>query len=94
MNRTLCAMNDNRWVDFELPGTAIGLPVSVRIGDFGGRWVAVVTDGADRRDGLGSSAREALLAALAPLGTRASMALMAEPVMFGASADLLARAAI
>ncbi len=74
--------------------TAIGHAVAVRLGDFEGRWAAMVRCGTATTRGLGATAREALMAALAPLGPRATAALMAEPAMFGASADLLARIAI
>jgi hypothetical protein len=87
-------MNTGRWLAFQLPPTALGHPVAVRLGDFDERWVATVRCGTATTSGLGASAREALLAALAPLGARATAALMAEPAMFAASADLLARMAI
>jgi hypothetical protein len=87
-------MNTTRWVAFELPPTAVGHSVAVRIGDFDGRWAALVRCGTATTRGLGASAREALVAALSPFGGRATAALMAEPAMFAASADLLARIAI
>jgi hypothetical protein len=87
-------MNDRRWVDFELPPAAIGLAVSVRLADFENRWAAVVRCGSATSNGLGASAREALVAALTPLGVRATAVLMAEPVMFAASADILSRVAM
>jgi hypothetical protein len=83
-------MNTGRWFDFELGSTVIGLPVQVRLGDYEDRWAATVRCGSTASDGLGATAREALVAALAPLGPRATTMLMAQPVMFGASADLLA----
>jgi hypothetical protein len=86
-------MNDSRWVAIELPSTAIGLAVRVRLGDFGGRWLADVACGTTDSQAIGGSPREALVAALAPLGVRATAVLMAQPVMFAASADLLAREA-
>ena len=87
-------MSTNIWFEFDIPPVVTTGPVSIRLGDFGDRWMAAVRTGATTSEGLGASAREALVAALAPFGQRASMALMAEPVMFGASADLLARAAV
>jgi hypothetical protein len=80
----------SRWVEFELAPASLGYPVAVRLGDFQERWVAVVHSGSVPTHGLGTTARGALLAALAPLGERAIAALMAEPMMFGASASLLA----
>jgi hypothetical protein len=87
-------VNTGRWLAFELAPTALPHPVAFRLGDFEERWVATVRCGTATTNGLGASAREALLAALGPLGARATAALMAEPAMFGASADLLARMAI
>jgi hypothetical protein len=87
-------MDSNRWVEFEVQPAAIGLGVFVRLGDFGDRWTASVRCGAASSNGLGANPRAALLAALVPLGPRASTIVMADPVMFGASADLLARTAV
>jgi hypothetical protein len=82
-------MNASRWFDFELSPTVIGVPVHVRLGDFDNRWAAIVRSGSTTTDGLGATARDALVAALAPLGTRATATLMAQPVMFAVSAELL-----
>jgi hypothetical protein len=83
-------MQSTRWVEFELAPATLGFSVSVRLGDFEDRWLAVVNSGSARTDGLGATARKALVAALAPLGNRAIAALLAEPAMFGASVHLLA----
>jgi hypothetical protein len=87
-------MNDSGWFEFELAPGAIGLAVHVRLGDRGDRWAATVRCGTTTTDALGANAREALVAALARLGARATTRLMAEPTMFGASASLLARDAV
>jgi uncharacterized membrane protein len=79
----------SRWFEFELSPTVIGIPVHVRLGDFENRWAAIVRHGSTTTDGLGATARDALVAALAPLGARATATLMAQPVMFAASAQLL-----
>jgi hypothetical protein len=91
--RILRFMNGSRWVEFDLPPTAMGLQGSVRLGDFDERWVAVVRCESSETFGLGGTARQALLAALAPLGPRATTAVMADPTMFAASAALLAHEA-
>jgi hypothetical protein len=83
-------MHNNRWVEFELTPATLGYPVSVRLTDFDARWLAVVQCRSVSTKGLGGNARDALLAALLPLGTPATTALMADPAMFGASASLLA----
>jgi hypothetical protein len=80
----------SHWVEFEVAPASLGYPVAVRLGDYQERWVAMVQSGSVSTNGLGASARDALLAALGPLGERAIAALMAEPIMFGASARLLA----
>jgi hypothetical protein len=87
-------MNTRSWVDFELPASAIGLPVAVRLRESMDRWVAAVTCGSHRGQAIAASPREALVAALGPLGVRATAVLMAEPVMFAASAELLDGAAV
>jgi hypothetical protein len=83
---------DSRWVEFELAPATLGYKVAVQLGDYQERWVAVVRSGSRSTNGLGPTARDALLAALAPLGERATVALMADPTMFGASASLLTAA--
>jgi hypothetical protein len=84
-------MNTSQWFEFDLSPTVLGIPVHLRLGDYKDRWTATVRCGATTTDGLGASAREALVAALAPLGSHVTTLLMAQPVMFAASADLLAR---
>ena len=86
-------MNTSRWFDIDLSPTALGIAVHVRLGDFDDRWTASVNYGCATADGLGPTARDALVAALAPFGERATTTLMSQPAMFAASADLLARAA-
>ncbi len=87
-------MNDSRWFDFEFAPAVIGLAVYIRLADRGDRWAATVRSGTTTTGALGANAREALVAALAPLGAHLTTRLMAEPTMFGASATLLARAAV
>jgi hypothetical protein len=87
-------MNNSRWFDFELAPIVIGLPVQVRLRDRGDRWVARVLCGTTTSEALGGSARGALAAALAVLGANAAARVMAAPIMFAASADLLAHAAM
>lgn len=85
------SVNTSQWFEFELSPAVIGIPVHLRLGDYEDRWTASVRCGSTTTDGLGATAREALVAALAPLGLHVTTLLMAQPVMFGASADLLAR---
>ena len=63
---------------------------TMRLNPLGERWVAAVDCEHERHHGIGMSAREALAAALAPLGTRTAASVLADPAMFGASLALLA----
>ena len=82
-------MSAVRVVEFEVRDSAVPWPVSVRIEDRGERCTASVRCGETSTSGLGSTARQALAAALAPFGARTVTALMAAPAMFGASLRLL-----
>jgi hypothetical protein len=88
------SVNTSQWFEFELSPAGLGSPVRLRLGDYVDRWTATVRCGSTTTDGLGATAREALVAALAPLGSHVTTLLMAQPVMFGASADLLARSEV
>jgi hypothetical protein len=77
-------------VNFRLASPELGLDVAVRLRDVDGRWLAVADFDGEPEVGLGASARAALTAALATLGPRAATALMADPQLFGVSADLVA----
>ena len=77
-------------IEFELSVTALRDALRIRIGEFGERAVAWVECGAITSRGLGATAREALVASLAPLGPRATTAVLSAPAMFAASAQLLA----
>jgi hypothetical protein len=77
-------------VEFQVQPPSLGYSVVVRILRQQERWLAVVDWRAEQLNGLGPTARAALLAALMPLGPRATATLMADPAMFGASASLLA----
>ena len=79
-------------VNFRLASPELGLDVAVRLRHLGGRWLAVADFGDEPEVGLGASARTALTAALSTLGPRAATALMADPELFGVSAELVAGA--
>jgi hypothetical protein len=64
-------------VHFTLSPPALGHSVSVRLRRTGRRWVAQL-DGSAQAVGIGSSARSALVAALAPLGNGATTLLLAD----------------
>ena len=66
----------------------LGLDVDIRLRELDGRWMAVADFGGDPEVGIGSTARDALAASLATLGRRTAAAVMANPALFGASAQL------
>jgi hypothetical protein len=75
-------------VNFRLTSPELGLDVAVRLRELDGRWLAVADYGGDPEVGLGATARAALSAALGTLGPRAAATLMADPELFGISAEL------
>jgi hypothetical protein len=66
------------WIDFPLNAPNVNLTVDVRLRRAGERWVARVVAHGEARFGLGRSARAALAAATAPLGTPVATALLAD----------------
>jgi hypothetical protein len=83
-------MNTKSWVEFSVVVAGMPQPVSVRIGGSDERAVASVACGRFSSSGLGANAREALVAALAPLGRKLAATVLAAPDMFGASVRVLA----
>lgn len=83
-------MNTGAWVELELHVGTAAAPLLIRVREAGERSTASVTCGRTRTSGIGATAREALVAALAPFGSRTAGAVMAAPAMFAASATLLA----
>ena len=79
-------------VNFHLTAPALSLDVEVRLRELDGRWLAVADFGGEPEVGLGATARTALSAALGTLGPRAAAVLMADPELFGVSAELRAGA--
>lgn len=77
-------------VEFAVELIGQAQPVRVRVSERGQRAVARVDCGGRTFNGLGASAREALVAALAPLGGRRATEILAAPAMFAATAQLLA----
>jgi hypothetical protein len=77
-------------VEFAVEVMDLTQPVRVRVSERDERAVAWVTCGSGASSGIGATAREALAAALAPLGGRRASEVLAAPAMFAASAQLLA----
>ena len=66
----------------------LGLDVDIRLRQLDGRWIAVADFGDEPEVGIGATPRDALAASLATLGTRTAAAVMADPQLFGLSAEL------
>ena len=66
----------------------LGLDVAIRLRELDGRWIAVADFGDEPEVGIGATPRDALAASLATLGTRAAAAVMANPALFGVSAQI------
>lgn len=78
-------MTTSQPVEFEVAPAALEYGVWVRLQKRAGRWLATTQRQGIRHLGLGATAREALAAALGPLGPRTAAILMADPALFGAS---------
>lgn len=83
-------MNTGAWVELELHVGMAATPLRIRVREAGERSTATVACGPMQTSGIGATAREALVAALAPFGARTAGAVMAAPAMFAASAEILA----
>ena len=83
-------MNASSWVEFELHVGGSAGPYRIRVREAGERSMASVVCGSAAATGIGPTAREALVAALAPFGARTTTVIMAAPAMFAASALVLA----
>jgi hypothetical protein len=81
-------MEYHQSIEFRLEPPTLGYGVTVRLRAIAERWLAVATSEGGEHLGLGGSAREALGAALFPLGPLAMRTLLADPGLFGASASL------
>jgi hypothetical protein len=83
-------MSTSQWFEFEVSLTGQSAPVFIRMRDVEDRWAASVQCGATRTDALGATSRQALVSALAPFGARMSAAVLSAPMMFAASAQIVA----
>jgi hypothetical protein len=83
-------MRSANTVQVDVTPAASACVFTMRLNPLGERWVAAVHCEHERHHSIGASAREALAAALAPLGTRTAASVLADPAMFGASLALLA----
>ena len=66
----------------------LGLDVEIRLRQLDGRWIAVADFGGEPEVGIGANPRDALAASLATLGSRTAAAVMANPALFGVSAQI------
>lgn len=77
-------------IAFELTAPSLGYAVSVVLGNLTDRWLATAQCQGGRHIAIGATAREALTAALSPLGSPTAALLLADPALFGASVGVLA----
>jgi hypothetical protein len=75
-------------VNASIGSKELGVEVAIRLRQLDGRWLAVAQFGGDPEVGIGASPRAALAASLASLGERTAAALMADPQLFGLSAEI------
>jgi hypothetical protein len=75
-------------VQFRLAAPVVDFWVDVRLRSWGDRWLAVADIAGEPEIGLGRTARQALEGALASLGQRTARALLADPALAAASADI------
>jgi hypothetical protein len=75
-------------VDFKLSASRLGFSVDVRLRSWADRWIAVAEIDGEPEIGLGRNARQALEGALASLGQRVSSAILSDPALLAASAEI------
>ena len=75
-------------VNARLASEELGLDLEIRLRQLNGRWLAVADFGEEPEVGIGANPRLALAAALATLGERTAAILMADPQLFGVSAQI------
>jgi hypothetical protein len=75
-------------VNARLSCADLGLDVEIRLRQLDGRWLSVADFGGEPEVGIGATPRAALAASLATLGDRAAATLMADPALFGVSAEI------
>ena len=75
-------------VNARLGSSELGTEVEIRLRELDGRWLAVADFGGEPEIGIGATPRAALTASLATLGERTAAALMADPQLFGLSAEI------
>jgi hypothetical protein len=78
------------FIDFAVELLGLPQPVRVRVSERPHRAAARVACGPLVSSGIGATSREALVAALAPLGQRHASEVMAAPELFAATAQLFA----
>lgn len=75
-------------VNAHLGSAELGIEVEIRLRQLNGRWLAVAEFGDEPEVGIGATPRAALTAALGSLGKRTAVGLMADPQLFGVSAEI------
>lgn len=75
-------------VNARLGSSELGVEVEIRLRQLDGRWLSVAEFGGQPEVGIGATPRAALTASLATLGERTAATLMANPQLFGLSAEI------
>jgi hypothetical protein len=75
-------------MDIRLSSPMLDFHVDARLTNRGPRWVAVALIAGEREIGIGRTASQALAASLNALGPQASAALLADPGLMAASAEM------
>jgi hypothetical protein len=75
-------------VNARIGAETLGHDVEIRLRQLDGRWLAVAGFDGEPEVGIGATPRAALAAALATLGERTAAILMADPQLFGVSAEI------
>ena len=75
-------------VNGQIASAELGIEVGIKLRQLDGRWLAVADFGGQPEVGIGPTPRAALVAALATLPERTATALMADPQLFGLSAEI------
>ena len=78
-------------LEVRLSAPSLDVCVDVSLRSVGERWVGVAAVAGRREVGVGTSARQALTASLAPLGDRVRTALLADPALLVTSRAVAAR---
>jgi hypothetical protein len=75
-------------VQFRLEAAGLGFAMDIGLRSHGERWIAVADIGGKSEVGIGRNARQALEAALAPLGQRVAATCLQDLALLGPSVEI------